>query len=756
MANMRDFSPQEFIGGISEHLQQTYLQNKVILSFPQFLALVEKSPSRYVRNASCYLVEMFNHFGREQLANDYLGEKTRLLIFDQGTHKCPSIIGGETCQKEIFNILNNFARSGYNAKLIMLHGPNGSAKTSTINTIANGMEKYSHSDEGAIYRFNWVFPRDKTLLPNRKGDSTPIGFGAPNGSGTNHHDSYALLDESKIAAKIISDFKENPLFLLPQVYRERALRAWIAAEHKLDPAEVTLPPHMVANGLAKQNQLIFNNLLNGYNGNLASVLNHVQVERFFFSKQYRLGISTIEPQLSIDARDKQLTIDQNYANLPAILQTINFYHSQGELVDANRGILEFSDLLKRPVDTFKYLLTTIEQENITLPSGTAALDIVFFATSNDKHLDAFKTIPDFSSFKDRIELVTAPFLLLPSQEQRIYQQDIADITKSKAIAPHSLELLTTWAVLTRLKQPEAEHYPQKYRPLIARLDPLAKLRLYEGHKLQPRFSNEEENTLREIRKSLWKESHNAVVYEGRFGASPRVVRSILYRAAQNQNFATITPMCIFEEIKSLVKNRSIYEFLQFEPRGQYHDISLFVTMMEQLFRKTFAEESIQAMNMADVQEYQILLKRYIDHVVADIKKEKLWDAASNSYVPANEAIMGEMERILQAGDNKAIHRQSLLSRIAAFSLDHPDRSIDVGQVFQDYLALIKEHFFALKKAVIDKNYTILLAYANSDTKGLRPEEIQFAQQTFANLERDFGYDFISAFHCLQYVSSFQV
>ena len=57
--------------------------------------------------------------------------------------------------------------------------------------------------------------------------------------------------------------------------------------------------------------------------------------------------------------------------------------------------------------------------------------------------------------------------------------------------------------------------------------------------------------------------------------------------------------------------------------------------------------------------------------------------------------------------------------------------------------------------MIEKNYTIILAYANNDVKGLSAEDIQFAKQTFTNLEQDYGYDFTSAFHCLQYLSSFQ-
>jgi len=204
---------------------------------------------------------------------------------------------------------------------------------------------------------------------------------------------------------------------MPQ--REVWLRRWLATEQGVPEDKVEIPQHILLSGLSKRNQLIFENLLAAYDGDLVKVLRHVQVERFFYSKQYRVGVGTVEPQMSIDAYEKQLTIDRNIANLPPVLHNISFYEAEGPLVEANRGVLEFSDMLKRPIEAFKYLLSTVEKGSLNLPSATTYLDIVFFATTNEKHLDAFKTIPDFASFRSRFELVTAPYLLQPTLEAKI-------------------------------------------------------------------------------------------------------------------------------------------------------------------------------------------------------------------------------------------------------------------------------------------------------------------------------------------------
>src|SRR4029079_15146517 len=119
----------------------------------------------------------------------------------------------------------------------------------------------------------------------------------------------------------------------------------------------------------------------------------------------------VRPRLAVDARSKHLTMDRSLSSLPPALQSLTLYEFQGEIVDGNRGLLDYADLLKRPIDAFKYLLGTVEEGRLSLEVATVEVDTVFMASSNQGYLAAFKEIPEFQSFKGRIELVRAPHLL---------------------------------------------------------------------------------------------------------------------------------------------------------------------------------------------------------------------------------------------------------------------------------------------------------------------------------------------------------
>src|SRR5690606_30523986 len=155
-------------------------------------------------------------------------------------------------------------------------------------------------------------------------------------------------------------------------------------------------------------------------GDFKKVLMHVQVERHFFSRRYRKGLVTVEPQLHVDAQFQLISMNRNYANLPASLQSLNLFTLSGDLIDGNRGAIEYSDLLKRPVDSFKYLLVACETGSVNVGPAITYLDTVFLGSCNDLQLDAFKEFPDFMSFKARMELVRVPYLLRISEEKEIY------------------------------------------------------------------------------------------------------------------------------------------------------------------------------------------------------------------------------------------------------------------------------------------------------------------------------------------------
>ncbi|WP_176736385.1 hypothetical protein [Oligoflexus tunisiensis] len=740
---------------LNQQSRSLFQERQVILSFSGFLRKLRERPIPLIRNSSQYLYDTFNYFGRTEAGSGF-EDCARWKVFDIGTHKNVPIVGSEGVQDEIYKVITGFVRQGYSNKLIMLHGPNGSAKTSIIESIGHAMQRYSETEDGAVYRFNWIFPTDKSLTSKAMGAVGPIGFtGMRDDDSSLREDSFAFLDESKIAAKIQSEYKENPIFLLPMPQRAEWLKKWISEDTGVPEAEIEIPQHIQLAGLSKRNQLIFENLLAAYDGDLGKVLRHVQVERFFFSKQYRVGIGTVEPQMSIDAYEKQLTIDRSIANLPPVLHNISFHEAEGPLVEANRGILEFSDMLKRPIEAFKYLLTTVEKGSVNLPSSTTNLDIVFFASTNEKHLDAFKTIPDFASFRSRFELVTAPYLLKPSLEQQIYAQDVKALAKSKPVTPHALEMLCLWAVMTRLKQPNPDYYDSKYRALIARLDPRHKVRLYEGESLMPLFKPQEEATLRELRRAILDEYQNVVAYEGRFGASPREVRSILYRAVQNSKYTTLTPMALFDELERLVKDRTVYEFLQLEPRGKYHQPQEFITVCKRDFADIFEREVTASMTLVDEEQYETLLSRYIENVVAQVKREKIYNKITGNYEQPNENLMRDVERILKVNGPIEKHREALLGRIAAFKIDNPVAPIVVSRIFHEYMDTIKQHYYEEQKKQVEDNFKVMMVLGTDEAKNYKEDDLHLATSTYQNLEKRFGYPRDAAYESLKFLLTFR-
>jgi hypothetical protein len=106
-------------------------------------------------------------------------------------------------------------------------------------------------------------------------------------------------------------------------------------------------------------------------------------------------------------------------------------------VNANRGLIEYADLLKRPLEAFKYLLGFSETSEVPLEHMILQLDEVLIASSNEKHLSAFKELPDFASFKGRIELVRVPYLRRDLIEKQIYDAQITSTTVGKHVAPHA-------------------------------------------------------------------------------------------------------------------------------------------------------------------------------------------------------------------------------------------------------------------------------------------------------------------------------
>ncbi len=722
---------QSLLEQAAKQVQSGFSQNRRIMSFDQFFEAFCEHPRRHGRSSAQLVRDAFLYYGK-RTRSDARGEVTRYALFDapfdEGRDR---MIGQERAQGHVLRLIENFTRAGRVDKLILLHGPNGSAKSTFVQTLLRALEAYSHTDDGALYRFNWVFPNER-----KAGSPGGIGFGpqGQRGSGLSGLDTYAFLEEDQIDARLVGSLHDHPLLLIPLAQRQ-AIFADVFAPHR----DFVISDYLARGDLSHTNRQIFDALLTAYQGELRSVLKHVQVERFYISRRYRRGAVTVEPQMRVDAGVRQLTADRSLAALPPSLQNVSLFEAIGDLSDANRGVIEYDDLFKRHPDLNKYLLTASERASVSLDDRILFLDLLMMSTGNEMYLDAFKQSPEYASFKGRIELVRLPYLLDYGQERLIYEEQLKKVEMGKPIAPHTAAVAALWAVLTRLKRPQADRYSAQLREVIGALSPLEKADLYARGIVPEGLAPELARELRAALPSLMDDGADGAHYEGRYGASPREMKVILLNASQDERYPCLSPLAVLEELAVLVKDVSVFPFLQMKPDGDYHRHEDFIRVTRERYLDWLDEELQQAMGLVEDAQYNTLFARYLEHVNQSIKKEQVLNPITGKYAAPDEAFMREAERQMGVDvSDLAAFRSGLIASIAAFSIENPGHKVDYRQIFPTLFGGLRRAFFEERQRKMRTIMGHLLRLLDGEATGLQTADRQAAQRTLdALLERGY-------------------
>jgi predicted Ser/Thr protein kinase len=618
-------------------------------------------------------------------------------------------------------------REGRPNRLVLLHGPNGSSKSTMAACIMSALEHYSTLDAGALYRFHWVFPSQKTIRGS-------LGFAHESKDGKSAQ-TYAHLRDDEIDAKLLVEVRDHPLFLVPVPERRTLLET---AYRRVGASE---PPNewILRGQLSHKSQQVFEALLSSYDGSYAEVLKHVQVERYFISRRYRVGAVTIGPQLSVDAAERQITMDRSLQSLPASLQAVSLYETKGELVDAAGGVLEFSDLLKRPLDAFKYLQLSVETGEVALTAQNVQLNCVMIGSANELHLDAFREHSEFPSFRGRLELARVPYLKSYELERLVYDTQVAPHVR-RHVAPHATEMAGLFSVLTRMRKPNPDRYSRSLGAIVSTLTALEKADLYAQGKTPERLDPDSQKVLRAAIKEIWEESDSYPIYEGRVGASPREMRVALLDAAQSTVFRCLNPLAVIDEIEALCQRKNEFEWLQQDSIiGGYHDVKAFRdTMQSRLFAASEYELYVSS-GLVQEEQYTELFDRYVQHVSAWLKKERLYNRVTQRYEDPDETTMGEVERLLDAKGEAAEARGQLISAIAAWAIEHPGKKVEAAQVFPHHLRRMREAIFADKRPEIAALARDLVLLVREEGAGLDAERRKRTEAVIERMMGRFGY-----------------
>jgi serine protein kinase len=735
---------RRWLNAVGGGVKTSFVENRSILSFDEYVHAFFDAPRRQARSAGQYLRDVIEHFGAKDLDTP-VGRFRRWNLFDlafEPDGPALRVAGQEDVQAAIVRALGNFVRAGRVNRLLLLHGPNGSAKSSIVNALFRAMEAYSRTAEGALYRFNWVFPSERKL----KGGGA-VGFG-PRGD-TGELGSWAHLEGDAIDARLACPMRDHPLFLVPKPERRQLLeeRCRPSAREGAQDEDFVLSDYLLDGELCHYCRSIHDALLSAYHGDWLKVLRHVQVERFYVSSRYQEAAVTVEPQLSVDAAYRQVTADRSAAALPPALHAVALYEPHGPLVSANRGLIEYSDLLKRPLEHFKYLLGTSETGRVSLESLLLHLDVVLVASSNEKQLAAFKESPDFPSFRGRLELVRVPYIRRLSVEKEIYERQITAATVGKHVAPHATEVAALWGVLTRLKRPIPDRYSGEVRELVQDLAPLDKLRLYDKGAAPDRLSLAQAKELRAHAGDLYRESDVYPNYEGRSGASAREIKTALFNAAQAPEYRCLTPLAVLAELEALCRDKSVHDFLQQEVVDGYHDHEEFVRVAEAEYLDAIDEEIRDSMGLVPESQYRDLFGRYVTMVSHWVKGEKLQDRVTGVYAPPDEARMVEFEKIVMpTGDDRGNYRRGLISAVGAYRLDHPDaKEIDYLAIFPDLFRRLREHYFEERRRQLRRSREDVLRYLSDEREHLDPKAKRQVEETLRAMRERYGY----CEHCAQ-------
>jgi predicted Ser/Thr protein kinase len=378
------------------------------------------------------------------------------------------------------------------------------------------------------------------------------------------------------------------------------------------------------------------------------------------------------------------------------------------------------------------------------------LDELFLASTNETYLEAFKKAPDWNSFKGRIELVPVPYLRRFSDEVAIYTH-VTPSRFEKPLAPHVVETAALWAVLTRLKKPEKGFYPATMKGLVDRLTPLEKLKLYDTAEIPEWCSAQEAKELRRAIPLLLEDSKSSTEYEGHQGASAREIRTLILNAAHHSAYRTLNPLPVFEELRELVSDPSVYDFLQMQAQDGFQDHEGFLDTVKVWWLEILDSEVRTSMGLVEEKRYEELLERYVLHVSHYLKKEQLLDKITKRYVNADEEFMQEVEsHIMAEGEDREDFRKAVIGQIGAWGLEHAGETPDYRQLFRHYVEKMESDYYTDRRKMIAKNIVATLKHLG-DEQDLTEEERTVATTTTKNMRERFGYPDPCTAECLAFL-----
>lgn len=539
-------------------------------------------------------------------------------------------------------------------RILMLVGPVGGGKSTLVTLIKKGLERYSRTDEGAMYAIR----------------------GCP--------------------------MHEEPLHLIPEEMREAVKQELgVYIEGELCP--------------------VCHYKLNHEWGNK---IESVPIHRIALSERQRVGVGTFKPA---DPKSQDVAELTGSVNIQALTEygvesDPRAYNFDGELNIANRGVMEFIEMLKAE-KRFLYELNTVAGEQTIKASRFALIyaDLAVIAHTNEYEYNSYFGNKENEAMVDRIFVVRVPYNLKLHDEIRIYEKLIGqsqlsdnrvDLTNVH-IAPNTLRVASMFGILTRLK-------PSKKSGLSL----MTKLKLYDGEK---QVGDWDQKHIRELQEEFTDEGMN--------GVSPRFVINRISSALVKGAKACVNPIDVLRSLRD-----GLHEYTNNE-----EDHRRLLGFIDET-RKDYDELAKKEVQRAFVYSYEesakTLLDNYLDNVDAYCNRTKVKDPITSDDVEPDERLMRSIEEQIGVSDNaKREFREGIMRSVA--SVSRRGGAFGVGSDERLKEALEKKLFADLKDIV----------KITTSSKTPDAEQLKKANEVVERLVESHGYCPICANELLKYVGT---
>lgn len=449
----------------------------------------------------------------------------------------------------------------------------------------------------------------------------------------------------------------------------------------------------------------------------------VPVVRIVLSERDRVGVGTFKPS---DPKSQDVSELTGSVNLSLLTQIgvesdPRVYNFDGELNKANRGLMEFIEMLKAD-KRFLYELNTVAGEQM-IKIGRFALiytDVVVIAHTNEYEYNAYSSNKENEAMVDRMFVVKVPYNLQVSQEVRIYDKlihqsqwndETQDLSKVH-IAPHALRVAAMFAVLSRLKPPKKSG-----------MSILTKMKLYDGER---QVGDWDQRHVKELREEY--------PDEGMTGVSPRFVLNRL-SAALVKSKPCITPIDILRSIRdglaeytsSEEEKKKLLAFLD-DVRKEYDE--LIKKEVQRFFVYSYEEAA------------RTLLENYLDNVDAFCNKTKVKDPITGEEIDPDEKLMRSIEEQIGVSENaKREFREGILRSVA--SLARRGLRFEIGSDERLREAIERKLFADLKDVV----------KITTSVKTPDPEQLRKINEVVDRMISEGGYCSVCANEALRYVGT---